>query len=127
MIELKFRGKLLKDSNSFKTYKKGTIIQGGFCSQGIKTFIVAHSNVFEVEPESVSQFTGLQDKNGTDVYEGDYLRHKESIFRIDYSELDFGFVFWHPELKQDLGLPYFKGLKDFEVIGNIHETLLNDL
>jgi len=68
MRELKFRGKLLKDSNSFKTYKKGTIIQGGFCNQGSKTFIVAHFNVFEVEPESVSQFTGSNDKNGKEIF-----------------------------------------------------------
>ena len=68
MRELKFRGKLLNNSDSFKTYKKGTIIQGGFCSQGIKTFIVAHFNVFEVEPESVSQFTGSNDKNGKEIF-----------------------------------------------------------
>lgn len=75
--ELKFRGKLLKDSDSFKTYKKGTIIQGGFCYQGTKTFIVAHFNVFEVEPESVSQFTGSIDKNGVEIFENDMVRLEE--------------------------------------------------
>jgi len=73
MRELRFRGKLLKDSDSFKTYKKGTIIEGGFCYQGIKTFIIAHFNVFEVEPESVSQFTGFKDKNKDKIYKGDNL------------------------------------------------------
>ena len=62
MRELRFRGKLLKDSDSFKTYKKGTIIEGGFYNQGTQTFIVAHFNVFEVEPESVSQFTGSNER-----------------------------------------------------------------
>ena len=73
MRELKFRGKLLKDSDSFKTYKKGTIIEGGFCYQGSKTFIVAHFNVFEVEQESVSQYTGFKDKNKDKIFKGDNL------------------------------------------------------
>jgi uncharacterized phage protein (TIGR01671 family) len=79
MRELKFRGKLLKDSDSFKTYKKGTIIQGGFCTQGSKTFIVAHFNIFEVEPESVSQFTGSIDKNGVEIFENDTVRLEEGF------------------------------------------------
>ena len=79
MRELKFRGKLLKDSNSFKAYKKGTIIQGGFCNQGSKTFIVAHFNFFEVEPESVSQFTGSNDKNGKEIFESDIVRLEEGF------------------------------------------------
>ena len=112
MRELKFRGKLLNDSDSFKTYKKGTIIEGGFCSQGIKTFIVAHFNVFEVEPKSVSQFTGLKDKNGNDIYEGDIL------YFIDHNtNLE---VFRQRVGAYAIGYPL--DYEQCEIIGNIHQN-----
>ena len=130
MRELKFRGELSKDSDCFKAYKKGTIIQGGFCYEGTKTFIVAHFNVFEVKPESVSQFTGSIDSQGKDIYEGDIV------------ELSEGF---HPKLRPivfnehgawyigELGVSFEQmkanGFVDCKIVGNIYENdeLLGDV
>ena len=117
MRELRFRGKLLKDSDSFRTYKKGTIIEGGFYNQGTQTFIVAHFNVFEVEPESVSQFTGLKDKNGKDIYEGDIMTEN-----IIVSFKDGGFITTYIDDKQGGSQLSYKRCLYIEIIGNIHQN-----
>ena len=71
----------------------------------------------DVLPETVGQFTGLVDKNGVRIFEGDIVRYEDDIGYVIYNGDDARFLLDSPN--RYISMDYSN---EFEVIGNIHDN-----
>ena len=75
-------------------------------------------------PETITEYTGLKDKNGTKIFEGDILSaHLDNAYPEDETLLE---VIWHNNGWYGKNEPFFEDFdngfeKYFEVIGNVHD------
>lgn len=131
MREILFRGKREDNGEWVEGYY---IYETDECSFELHLISDNKSVVTEVVPETVGQYTGLIDKNGKKIFEGDIIRVEHDLWHGENKktrESDIGVVLYNTNTAEFgvkingysncLTLRRWKG--DFnEVIGNIHDN-----
>ena len=129
MREILFRGKRINNGEWVYGYYVPVCFGKFPCKQAI---VPEPDGVWEpiaVKPETVDQFTGLTDKNGKKIFEGDIVKvenndhdwyehdpNSYSVFAVDFDEG--GYTVGSYFLQNWLWFDEFHG----EVIGNIHDN-----
>lgn len=130
MRTIKFRGKEIQN---------GIWVEGYYrhhkTSIGTFSHIVTEDGVdYIVDPETVGQFTGLTDKNGKEIYEGDILnssfsyrdKTSELVGVVEADKCNPCFVIhykWQGSGHDCYEYDFIQaGLRTNEIIGNIHDN-----
>ncbi len=134
-MEILFRGKSIISGEWAEGYY--TFYPKGFSVSGKAEHVIRDTQeyaakVYFIDPETVCQYTGLTDKNGRKIFEGDICRDGDNIVRILWNDKhQWGVKISKTDnvLSKGLVFPLWQydnckenGYRTLEVIGNIFDN-----
>lgn len=138
MREILFRGAQKDDGSKSLYWYEGSLVSEKDCYTGeVEYYIENENGSFLVIPETVGQYTGLKDKNGTKIFEGDIIQHHFEIGVVRFGSYETPYREWSV-IMQDIfskhigfyidwiTLDYRKDIEfwknKIKIIGNIHDN-----
>ena len=130
MREIKFRG--------FRTVQKDWIYGNLIVDENGTKYIVennlfsadGHHLVYDptdepafIDQKTVSQYTGMNDSTGKEIYEGDIVRtsdNDDELAVVEWDDEDLRFTVTHGNVVNGLGEEYYS--REVEVIGNMYDN-----
>lgn len=131
MREILFRGQQRKKGE--KVRLDGSPVESSwFYGNGVLQSRGQFSIIYQTEPvfskhsvysDTLGQYTGVTDKNGTKIFEGDIVRYGDTIHEVVFEQRNgtayFGLVYSESET---LPFGHYQDLRQIEVIGNIYDN-----
>ena len=131
MREILFRGQQRKKGE--KVRLDGSPVESSwFYGNGVLQSRGQSSIIYQTEPvfskhsvysDTLGQYTGVTDKNGTKIFEGDIVRYGDTIHEVVFEQRNgtayFGLVYSESET---LPFGHYQDLRQIEVIGNIYDN-----
>lgn len=123
MRNIKFRAKCSSESRYAGEWVTGGVV---FCEKTNDVLIISAITdmvigKYHVISETVGQFTGLIDKNGKEVFEGDILTDGRLMYTVEYSYYSYGFVCHRHDSCKNFHIDK-SDAEQLEIVGNIHDN-----